>query len=97
MDTQEQIDELKRKIEELNTKIEMLNNSTTIPYDTEQALRERLRINDLSSLLNLIGLFTAPLSSITAPTGGVTQDAEARTAINTIITRLESLDLVEDN
>jgi len=97
MDTQTQINELERKVEELTNKIEMLNNSTTIPYDIEQALRERLRINDFTALLALTGLFTAPLSSITAPSGGVTVDSEARTAINTIITRLESLDLVNDN
>jgi hypothetical protein len=94
---QEQIDQLERKVQELTSKIEMLNNSTTISYDTEQALRERLRINDLTALLNLTGLFTAPLSSITEPSGGLTIDSEARTAINTIITRLESLDLVNDN
>jgi len=36
-------------------------------------------------------------SAITAPTGGMTTDAEARTAINAIITALEAHGLVESN
>lgn len=36
-------------------------------------------------------------SAITAPTGGATVDAEARTAINTIITVLETFGLVTPN
>lgn len=36
-------------------------------------------------------------SAITAPTGGATTDAEARTAIDAIITVLEQFGLVEAN
>lgn len=36
-------------------------------------------------------------AAITAPTGGVTVDAEARTAINSIISALEAHGLVADN
>lgn len=36
-------------------------------------------------------------AAITAPTGGVTTDAEARTAINSIITALEAHGLVASN
>lgn len=36
-------------------------------------------------------------TAITAPTGGTTVDAEARTAINAIITALEAYGLVADN
>jgi len=36
-------------------------------------------------------------SAITAPSGGATVDAEARTAINSIITALEAHGLVADN
>lgn len=39
----------------------------------------------------------AQQTAITAPTGGSTVDAEARTAINAIITRLEAYGLVADN
>lgn len=39
----------------------------------------------------------APLSQVTAPTGGVTIDGEARTAINALITRMEDLGLIEPN
>lgn len=39
----------------------------------------------------------APRPSITAPTGGGTQDAEARTAINALITTLEQLGLIKPN
>lgn len=36
-------------------------------------------------------------AAVTAPTGGATQDAEARTAINDIISRLEAHGLIADN
>lgn len=36
-------------------------------------------------------------SAITAPTGGATVDAEARTAINSVITVLETFGLVTPN
>jgi len=35
--------------------------------------------------------------AITAPTGGATTDAEARTAINAVITALEAHGLIETN
>jgi len=35
--------------------------------------------------------------AITAPTGGATTDAEARTAINSIISALEAHGLIADN
>lgn len=54
------------------------------------------RLSDLTPNLP-DGFENAPLSAITAPTGGATQDAEARTAINSIITRLEDLGLVAAN
>lgn len=43
------------------------------------------------------GTPSARLSAITAPTGGGTIDAEARTAINTVITALETFGLVTPN
>lgn len=47
-----------------------------------------------------VGTVTAAVttkSAITAPTGGATTDAEARTAINAIITVLEQFGLVAPN
>jgi hypothetical protein len=47
-----------------------------------------------------VGTQTTPTttkSAITAPTGGATTDAEARTAINSIITVLEQFGLVAAN
>ncbi len=40
---------------------------------------------------------SAPLGSITAPSGGLTVDSEARTAINALISRMETLGLIEEN
>lgn len=36
-------------------------------------------------------------AAVTAPSGGATVDSEARAAINTLITRLEALGLIEEN
>jgi hypothetical protein len=47
-----------------------------------------------------VGTITTPVTTkaaITAPTGGATTDAEARTAINSIITVLEQFGLVAAN
>jgi hypothetical protein len=43
------------------------------------------------------GTLAARQSAITAPTGGATIDAEARTAINSVITVLETFGLVTPN
>ena len=57
-------------------------------------------LNEHDSLLadgNDKPLVGARQAAITAPTGGATTDAEARTAINSIITALEAHGLVESN
>lgn len=38
-----------------------------------------------------------PRASITAPSGGSTVDSQARTAINSIISTLEALGLIDNN
>lgn len=89
---------MQEEINQLKLEIAALKAASTIPFDTEQAFRERLRISEFVSTSSLpSGLFTAPLGSITSPTGGGTVDSQARTAIDTIITRLESLGLVSPN
>jgi len=86
-------EELLNRIEELEREINLLKSAATIPYENEQALRERLQVSSfVTSLPN--GFEDAPLASITAPSGGATVDSQARTAISTIITRLEDLGLV---
>lgn len=54
-------------------------------------------LKDIPEIIDALGEANPPLDSVTAPSGGATQDAEARTAINTIITRLEALGLVNEN
>lgn len=47
-----------------------------------------------------VGSVTTPITTqtaITAPTGGATTDAEARAAINSVITVLEAFGLVAPN
>lgn len=39
----------------------------------------------------------APLGSVGAPSGGLTVDSEARSAINSLISRLEDLGLINPN
>lgn len=87
-------EELKNEIEQLRREMKLIYASSTIPYEVDQAFRQRFRdiILDIPDELQ-----DAPLDPISAPTGGLTVDTEARNAINTIITRLESLGLVNPN
>lgn len=86
--------EVLRRLEAVEGFIKSLQSTTTIPKPVDAAFRARF-INIFGDLPD--GLFSAPLSSITAPTGGATIDSNARTAINSIIDRLESLGLVDPN
>ena len=87
MDVQAQIDELKARLDALES-------STTIPLPVDQAFRDRFKIpsNELPD-----ELASAPLAAVTSPSGGATIDSQARSAIDTIITRLESLGLIIPN
>ena len=87
--------EQEQKLNEVYEILQMLKNSAFIPYEVDVAFRERF--SDLYPATLPTDLTTAPRSAITAPTGGGTQDAEARTAINSIITALEELGLVTAN
>jgi len=67
------------------------------------AIKAPARVGDLSGDLRAVtfrvgtGTLAARQSAITAPTGGGTVDAEARTAINTVITVLETFGMVTPN
>lgn len=80
--------QLKERVEELEKFVETLKNSTTIPFEVDGAFRKRL------STLVPDGLSNAPLSTVTAPSGGATIDSQARTTIGTIINKLQSLGLI---
>lgn len=80
------------EINKLKEELKKLSSSTTIPYDVGNAFKKRLNIVNLPANLQ-----NAPRPAVTAPTGGVTTDAEARTAVNSIITALETLGLLVEN
>lgn len=90
-----ELEQLKQEIGFLQKRLSLLENSSTIPYDIEQAFRERLEIRLISDIP--ANLTNAPLALVTAPSGGATIDSQARTAINALITRLEDLGLILPN
>lgn len=78
--------------------VEFMNNmkaSTRIPQDVDAAITGRLKSKGFAQIKADVvrGLNTAPYGAITKPTGGVTVDSQARTAINTIIDDLKELGL----
>lgn len=54
---------------------------------------EKVSFTDLEDLPS--GIENAPLATISDPSGGMTVDSEARSAINDIIDRLQSLGLIQ--
>lgn len=79
--------EQEQKLNEVYEFIQSLKNDASIPFEIDTAFRARF----------LPSGFRPPLTAVTAPSGGATVDSNARTAINSIITRLEDLGLVEKN
>ena len=90
-----EIEKLNQRINELENKLKLIENYATIPYPVEQALRQRLGITLFAKFPE--ELATAPITAVTAPSGGATVDTNARNAINDIITRLETLGLLIPN
>lgn len=84
---------LKQQVIELTRKVNSLESFETISYEVDSAFRTRL-----AAVLSLPdGFEDAPLTSVTSPSGGATIDTQARSAIDTIITRLEDLGLILPN
>lgn len=95
-------EETRQKIEAIEAEIKNLKAASTIPKEVDAAFRGRFDIDSLLDQQELeailpTGLLGAPLGAITAPTGGATIDSQARTAINSLITRLEDLGLIDLN
>lgn len=65
--------------------------------ELEASIRGHRHNGNEGQQVNSSELFGVPTESIADPTGGGTVDAEARTAINALIDRLESLGLVKPN
>lgn len=95
LEEKQQFDQMKATVDELQGKVDAIYSASNIPYEVEQAIRTRFELERLETIP--AGLRLAPLASITAPSGGLTVDSEARTAINLIITRMESLEFVDPN
>ena len=80
-----EIQQLQEQVAELTRRLDAFNSNTTIPFDVGEAFKARSNVGNLSS---------APLATITAPSGGVTVDSQARSAVTSVIERLQSLGLI---
>lgn len=90
--------DIEQRLEKIERFIQALQNSTTIPYEVDGAFRQRFfGAFTLTNLGLPDDLDQAPRAAISAPSGGATQDSQARSAINDIITALEELGLVTSN
>lgn len=80
-----EIKQLQEQVAELTRRLDAFNSNTTIPFDVGEAFKARSNVGNLSS---------APLGTVTSPSGGVTVDSQSRAAIGSIISRLQSLGLI---
>jgi hypothetical protein len=93
LNTQERIAKLEEQVQELLDSQSSIRSETTIPYDIEEAFKERFRLRTLD---NIPAEFAdLPLSAITPPSGGATVDSQSRTAIASIIDTLENAGIIE--
>jgi hypothetical protein len=97
MDQQAQIIDLQNQVNDLKSQINQMRAGGTFPYDIDQAIRTR--VASYAVLLSQLPptLLNAPLNAVLSPTGGATIDSPARSAIDSIITRLEDLGLINPN
>lgn len=81
-------------IEELEQKLNALENE----YRTlANEYREHAHTGIDGKGVTATALAGTPLASVSSPSGGPTIDSQARSAIDTIITRLETLGLIQSN
>lgn len=85
---QQRLEKLETENQQLREDFNRLKAQATIPFEVDAAFTERF---------NLRKIKLGPLAAVTSPIGGGTQDAEARTAIDALITRLENLNLILPN
>lgn len=83
------VNDLMLEVNALNERLDAFNSATTIPLEVGEAFKKRVGVPS--------ALADAPKQPVTSPTGGATIDSAARTAIDTIITRLETLGLIDPN
>lgn len=79
--------------EEINkiwAELKKLNAASSIPFDIGEAFKIRTGVKDFPQELK-----NAPAATVADPAGGATSDGQARTAINSIIDRLQELGLIE--
>ena len=91
-----EVEQLKKEVENLRQILESLNASATIPFKVHKAFENRFQILRFPVLAQSVktALESAPYATISDPAGGATIDSQARTAINTLIDRLQSLGLI---
>jgi hypothetical protein len=63
----------------------------------DEAIRQHIHSGTDARKVKLADTVYTPQDSIASPNGGATQDAQARTAIDSIITTLEHFNFVKDN
>lgn len=67
--------------------------TNTVPAMIDEAISTHIHGTN-AQYINGYSLINSPQPAITAPTGGLTSDDEARTAINDILTLLRNLNLM---
>lgn len=87
--------EERQQLQELYEFMQSMQNGATITHAVDSSIRDRFINEDAVEQIGLPkGLLDSPLTTISDPSGGATVDAQARTAINTIIDRLQALGLI---
>lgn len=88
---QEQIDQLRNELSELKTLIFMGEFSDTKVFEKKVQFNNNVSIGKALTKIGVYGVTSVvQASAISAPSGGATVDAEARTAINSLRTAIKN-------